>query len=278
MATTTEPASDRPATPDGVAPVSAKDGQRLASLDFIRGIAVLGILAANIVAFGQPFAAYMYPAAFTVPHSAAEDWMWVGQFVLIDNKMRGLFTILFGAGMMLFMEKAWARGASRWLQARRLAWLGLFGLIHYFLIWRGDILFSYAACGLLALLLVRVSAKWQLRLGLMGYVTGALLWGGMMSMMVLAADTDLGAPGQPMAEFAAELESGKQEALADGALQTELISEGRYGDFVAHMFGEHAGDLAFFIFLWMFETLPLMLIGMALYQFGFSAAGSIPAR
>ena len=278
MAATASDGDPQILTPDQPAPVSAGDGSRLASLDFIRGIAVLGILAANIVAFGQPFSAYMYPAAFTVPHSDAEDWMWVAQFVLIDNKMRGLFTILFGAGMMLFMEKAWARGSSRWLQARRLGWLGLFGLIHYFLIWRGDILFSYAVCGMIALLLVRVSGKWQLRLGLLGYLAGAILWGGMMSLMYLAADTEVGDPGAPLADVRAGLEQGKQDELADGVLQTEIISEGRYGDFVAHMVGEHASDLAFFIFLWLFETLPLMLIGMALYRFGFFSGGLDPGK
>lgn len=264
------------ATPDTeglVVPVSATNGKRLASLDFIRGFAVLGILAANIVAFGQPFAAYMYPAAFTTGHSPAEDWMWVAQFVIIDNKMRGLFTLLFGAGMALFMEKAWARGSTRWLQARRLAWLGLFGLVHYFLIWRGDILFSYAMCGLLALLLLRMSAKWQLRLGLLGYAAGAVLWGGMMTMMHLAADTPAGDKGQALAEMRTELEAGKRESLADGELQTELISSSDYGAYVSHMFGEHAGDLGFFIILWLFETLPLMLVGMAIYRMGlFSGA------
>ncbi|MEM6267131.1 MAG: DUF418 domain-containing protein, partial [Pseudomonadota bacterium] len=89
------------------APVRAKE--RIASLDFIRGIAVMGILAANIIAFGQPFNAYIYPDAFLVEPSDPGGWQWIGQFVLIDGKMRGLFTILFGAGMYLFMERAWLR-------------------------------------------------------------------------------------------------------------------------------------------------------------------------
>jgi uncharacterized protein len=79
----------------------------------------MGILAANIVAFGQPIDAYMYPAAFKVDAGDPGGWMWIVQFILIDGKMRGLFTLLFGAGMYLFMEKAWARGATRKLQAWR---------------------------------------------------------------------------------------------------------------------------------------------------------------
>jgi uncharacterized protein len=111
----------------------------------------MGILAGNIVAFGQPFDAYMYPAAFKVDAGDPGGWMWIVQFILIDGKMRGLFTLLFGAGMYLFMEKAWARGATRKLQAWRLAILMAFGMIHFFFIWPGDILFYYALFGFIAL-------------------------------------------------------------------------------------------------------------------------------
>jgi hypothetical protein len=117
----------------------AQSGARIGSLDFIRGIAVMGILAANIIVFGQPWNAYTYPAAFLSEHGPVSDWLLVVQFVLIDGKMRGLFTLLFGAGVYLFMEKAWAKGRGRKLQALRLFWLLIFGLIHYFLIWPGDI-------------------------------------------------------------------------------------------------------------------------------------------
>jgi uncharacterized protein len=126
-----------------IAPVAA--GERIATLDFIRGLAVMGILAANIVAFGQPFEAYMYPAAFKTDPGDPGGWMWITQFILIDGKMRGLFTLLFGAGMYLFMEKAWARGAGRALQAWRLLILMVFGMVHFFFIWAGDILFYRAA-------------------------------------------------------------------------------------------------------------------------------------
>lgn len=260
--------SETDATPDGKAsPATAAN--RIGSLDFIRGLAVMGILFANIVAFGQPFAAYMYPAAFTTGHSEAENWMWIAQFVLIDSKMRGLFTLLFGAGLYLFMEKAWAKGAGLGLQARRLFWLMLFGLTHYYLIWRGDILFSYAICGFFVLMLIGMSARKQFIFGLLGYISGALLWGGMMAMMVVAADTEQGDPGMPLSDMRAELVAGQEAALDDAAIQTELVGEGRYGEFVSHMFSAHTGELAFLLFVWLFETLPLMLIGMALYRWGF---------
>ena len=253
------------ATPDQ--PLPARSADRLGGLDLIRGIAVMGILAANIVAFGQPMTAYMYPGAFTVPHSAAEDWMWVAQFVLVDGKMRGLFTLLFGAGMLLFLDKAWAKGSTRWLQARRLLWLGMFGLLHFFFVWRGDILFTYAVCGLVALLFARLERHKLLILGLVGYVAGALVYLAMMVPLQMMAETDFGERPE-VQETVVQLEADKQTQLADGVRETALISEGRYGDWVGHNFSGHAGDLSFMVPLFMLETLPLILIGMALYRYG----------
>ncbi|WP_236672321.1 hypothetical protein [Croceicoccus sp. YJ47] len=103
-----------------VGPTPATGQERLASLDFMRGIAVMGILAANIIAFGQPQIAYLWPGGFMTEHGPLSDWLWVVQFTVIDGKMRGLFTLLFGAGMILFLDRARARGKGRWLQARRL--------------------------------------------------------------------------------------------------------------------------------------------------------------
>ncbi len=256
----------RAGTPDQPEP-GAGPGGRIASLDFIRGIAVMGILAANIIGFGQPMTAYMYPDAFTVPHSAIEDWMWVAQFILIDGKMRGLFSLLFGAGILLFLDKAWAKGRTRWLQVRRLLWLGLFGLLHYFLIWRGDILFLYACAGLAALLFVALPRRNMLVLGLLGYVGGALLYVGMLGFLPVAADAH-GETSPAMAEMARGLETGKREDLADGVLETGLISQGRYGAWVEHNVVVHGPGLPFALLLSWFETLPLMLIGMALYRYG----------
>lgn len=254
------------AAPDKAVP-RAMAGNRIASLDFIRGIAVMGILAANIIAFGQPFAAYMYPDAFLVPHSEAEEWMWIAQFVLIDGKMRGLFTLLFGAGLYLFMEKAWSRGEGRALQARRLGWLLLFGLGHFFLIWRGDILTFYALFGLVSLAAIRWAAKTQLVVGLLGYAAGMVLVGSFMLSPYVIAETEFGE--QPAySEMREQLAADKGRALDHEMVEYRIISEGSYGDFVAHNVTDHKGDLPFNIFVFGFETLPLMLIGMALYRFG----------
>lgn len=268
-----------PDADDGAAtmPIAAGRGERIESLDLIRGLAVMGILAANIVAFGQPMSAYLFPDAFTVPHSAIEDWMWVAQFVLIDGKMRGLFSLLFGAGMYLFLEKAWARGQGSWLQLQRLFWLALFGLAHYFFVWRGDILFLYACAGTAALLFVGLPRLHQLVLGALGYVGGALLYAGFLGFLPAVADTDLG-QRPAYSEMAQQLEVDKQADLADGVRETELISSGDYRAWVTHNIDVHTSDLPFTLLMFWFETLPLMLIGMAAYRYGIFDGRFDPAR
>ena len=264
---TSEAGFDPPANPIPSAVSPARGEERIVSLDFIRGIAVMGILLANIVAFGQPFTAYMYPDAFAVPHGETADWMWVAQFVLVDGKMRGLFTLLFGAGLVLFMDRAWAAGATRWLQVRRLLWLGLFGLAHFYLLWRGDILFLYAVTGLVAVLCLRWSAKAQLTVGLLGYFAGAISFVGAMVFPYFVVDTDLGEQ-VAFAESRTAMVAAQRDDLADGEREIEIIGQGTYVDFVRHNVAEHGTQPFASLFLLGFEALPLMLIGMALYRMG----------
>ncbi|MBX7458095.1 DUF418 domain-containing protein [Qipengyuania sp. 1NDH17] len=232
----------------------------------------MGILAANIMAMGQPFTAYAFPEAFTVPHSEAEDWMWVWQLVLVDGKMRGLFTLLFGAGLYLFLEKAWAKGATTGLQAKRLLWLGLFGLVHFYFIWRGDILFFYAVSGLVALLFIGLSARKQLVLGILGYIAGGILYGALFGFMQNVADGPA-ADNVALESVQAEFVKAADADLADGRAESEIRQEGSYLDYVAHNFEAHAFDPLASLMMFAFETLPLMLIGMALYRMGFFSGG-----
>lgn len=250
-----------------IAPVAAN--ARIDTLDFIRGLAVMGILAANIVAFGQPFEAYMYPPAFKVDAGDPGGWMWIAQFIVIDGKMRGLFTLLFGAGVYLFMEKAWARGATRRLQAWRLAILMLFGVIHFFFIWPGDILFYYALFGLVLLACLKWAIKTQLWVGLAGYMLGIIFYGATMTLPWLIADTEIGQSTPEFAEERAELNASIDATLAQGDVANAAIASGDYGALVSHRLTEQWNEPLFNALLFGFETLPLMLLGVALYRLGF---------
>lgn len=130
-------------------------GERIATLDLVRGVAVLGILLMNIVAFAMPEAAYYNPAAFGAP-SRTDDWIWAGNALLVDGRMRGLFSVLFGASLLLVAERAEAsgRGAAR-VHYTRMAWLFVFGIAHLLLVWSGDILHHYALVGCIAFLFRR---------------------------------------------------------------------------------------------------------------------------
>lgn len=256
--------------PAAIAPVAA--GQRIDTLDFIRGLAVMGILAANIVAFGQPMDAYMYPAAFLTDPGDPGGWMWIAQFVAVDGKMRGLFTLLFGAGMVLFMEKAWARGATRWLQAWRLTILAVFGMVHFFFIWPGDILFYYALFGLVALACMRWSIKTQMWVGLAGYMLGVLIYTGLL-LPWLIVDTPVGESAPEMLEQRAAMIAEIDNTLARSDIPNAAIAAGDYGTLVAHRISEQWSDPLMNALLFGFETLPLMLIGMALYRMGFFSGG-----
>ena len=267
-----EAASGHAAAAD-VAPVAS--AARIDTLDFIRGIAVMGILAANIVAFGQPMIAYMWPDGFLTPHNEASDWMWVAQFVLIDGKMRGLFTLLFGAGMLLFLDKAWERGQGRGLQFRRLLWLLAFGLIHYFFIWKGDILTLYAMCGIIALMFVKWKPGTQMGVGITVYLLGACLYSAISGWLYytmrgggLAAMEAQGKSAEEISQMREGAGAMKFEGLDDAAVETPLVQAGDYFGWVQHNLGEHwAQPLSGFL-IFGFETIPLILIGMALYRWG----------
>jgi uncharacterized protein len=260
------PGDASPAAAAPIAPVAS--AERNETLDFIRGIAVMGILAANIVAFGQPFEAYMYPAAFQTDPGDPGGWMWIAQFILIDGKMRGLFTLLFGAGMYLFMEKAWAKGATRGLQAWRLAILAVFGMIHFFFIWPGDILFFYAVFGFVVLACLGWGTKTQLAVGLAGYMVGVVFYAGAMTFPWAVVDTPFGNAPE-MGEMRAEMVAGIDDALAHGAVPNATTASGDYGALVAHRLSEQWSEPLSNLVFFGFETIPLMLIGIALYRMGF---------
>ena len=117
-------------------------------MDVLRGFALLGILAMNIVAFGWPMAAYGNPfrgGGF----DGLDRGVWFFNHMAFEMKMMTIFSMLFGAGLVLMDQRAEARGAKiRGVYFRRIFWLLVIGLIHAYLIWEGDILVLYAETGL----------------------------------------------------------------------------------------------------------------------------------
>ena len=236
---------------------------RLVALDFVRGVAILGILLLNIVGFAWPEIVYVSPRAPTAPVSSADDWTWLAIFVVADGKFRGLFSLLFGASMLLFIDRAEASGRNGpALQRRRLGWLALFGLAHFFLLWWGDILFLFAVCGFVALALRKRTPQNLAALALALYAAGALALG---ALTAIAAFDPKGA-----AEVATEYAK-----MARADIPVMLAP---WPEHVAHtVLNDWSAPLTTLAMTWL-ETIPLMLIGMALFRSGFFDGGWDAAR
>ncbi|ATW87879.1 uncharacterized protein halTADL_1086 [Halohasta litchfieldiae] len=129
----------------GPSPTAPSD--RIVSLDVLRGVALLGILIINIRVFAMPFAVLQNPTAYG-DFTGANYIAWLVGHVFAQEKFITLFTLLFGAGIILFTRSKDDASADR-LHYRRTAILLGIGLAHAYLLWYGDILVLYALCGLL---------------------------------------------------------------------------------------------------------------------------------
>ncbi len=267
------------------APVSG--AERINSIDALRGIAVCGILVMNIYGFAMPFAAYMNPLAL-----GGTEWYNIGTWffthLFFDQKFLPIFSMLYGAGIVLMTDRAAAKGTSiTGLWYRRSFWLLVIGAVHAYLIWFGDILFPYALIGMLAFLFRKRSPRALIIIACVVLPIGMLMsYGGGMQMQALQAEN---------AEIAALVEAGEdisdeQQARLDAWEAMSLFvgppgpiverdvaayTQG-YGHIVAYRAPQvlqmQTQAVPFFL-LW--RVGGLMLLGMALMKLGvFSATRS----
>ncbi len=128
-----------------------EDSERIQSLDVMRGIVLFGILLMNINSFGLANS-YNDPTV-AGGFTGWNLYTWIATNMFFEGTMRGLFSLLFGVGMFIFLDRLTKRGAgvkAADIFFRRLTWLLIFGLIHgYLLLWTGEILYDYALMGFL---------------------------------------------------------------------------------------------------------------------------------
>lgn len=141
--------------------------ERNVTLDFIRGVAILGILLLNISAFGLPKAAYLNPAWYG-NITLSDAWTWAVLDLFAQVKFLTLFALLFGAGLQMLLPRG-----KRWIQSR-LTLLVLLGFIHGLLLWDGDILLAYGLIGVICWRLIRdaPSVKSLFNTGVLLYLVG----------------------------------------------------------------------------------------------------------
>ena len=160
--------------------------QRITHLDTVRGVAVMGILIMNAASFFFVGAAYFDISS--PENKTILDWL-VGGFgeVFADQKFMALFSILFGASVLLFCERAAAKGHS---PVRLSLWrnflLLLMGLFHAS-IWEGDILFVYACCAPVLVLCRKLPPNLLISVGTLLYLSPIIVSGLVVSVVDPAA-------------------------------------------------------------------------------------------
>ena len=271
---------------DGAAVKPVQESERVHSVDALRGFSLLGILLLNIASFGLPGSAYNNPQAY----GGAEGWnfaVWLTAMVFWDGKMRCIFSMLFGTGAIILLDRAERRGAgiaAADIYYRRTMWLMLFGLLHAHLIWMGDILYAYGFVGLLLFPLRKASAR-----GLI--VAGSAI-------VLIHCLQNIGG-GAAMSEMAKEVKAAKTVEASGGQLtpaQKKSIAEWssmaeffeptkaqideeiaiHRGGWLANL-KRRSGEAASFEFTNFFQFLFLDVLGMLVLGMGLAKAGVFDA-
>jgi len=258
LATNTTPGAQESKTPSSAA---AQEPTRIGSLDVLRGVGVLGMLAVHIQLFAFPSLARWNPTAYG-DFRGRNWWVWLATSLLADGKFIAIFAMLLGVSIVMLAGGAGDRAVPAWrAHMRRMAVLLIIGLLHAYLLWYGDMLVSLALSGAVVFFARRLSPGRLLLLGGLAFATAsalsfALTWSTAQSdPAALAAWRAQWTPRPAtIALEIAQYRGGWAEQMAHrvpAALETQT------GDFVTRLFWQMTG---------------LMLIGMALFKLGVLSA------
>ena len=227
---------------------------RVLSLDHIRGLAALGILAVNAIAFAQPMAVYSNPMLSMVPPSDADLRLWWIVDVFFRDKFVTTFTLLFGVSVFLV-----GRGDDGTVPAyrtplfRRLAWLLVFGLIHGALIWHGDILLAYAVTAFIFWPWRKAGPRLLIGWGLFLFFAGAAVL--LLPTLSIASGT---------------------AAAPEDIVGVVSAMRGDFTHSLAGNFHEWSSTIISELISFLPTTLGLMMLGAGLFKLGFYAGGLKP--
>lgn len=223
---------------------------RLPALDVLRGVAILGILLANIAAFSEPYASAMVSST-PLAREGVDGWLQAAVHAFVTGKFRSMLSVLFGVGLWLqFQKRSAIPGNWPGGYLKRMSILALLGIAHGVLIWFGDILFTYALVGFIGCLLVGMSPRAVRGLCIVMFSLSALFG------ILLATISGLAA-GQE-GPFAATFNATNEIRIHAGGSWLEQLG------FRATMFALSGASTPFLaLFL-----LPLFLIGVQLGRQG----------
>ncbi len=266
-----------------VGPVTTSE--RIAMVDVLRGVALLGILVINIEFFALP-SAMLFSPDLAGGFSGINLLVWQFGYLLFFEKMMAIFSMLFGAGLILMFRRAEA--AQKKLGGvyyRRVLWLMLIGLAHAYLLWYGDILFTYAICGLLLYLFRRRSARALMILGFailmvgMGIQSGIGVLNGSLRDSATTYQTarDNGKTLTPQQESIIEtwtmMESMFKPSPKEVQEEIAVYQGGFAGIFRFRGFMSLMMQTQAMVFMVFWRAMGLMLLGMAFMKLGIFSGG-----
>ncbi len=261
-------------------PVASAD--RISSLDVIRGVALFGILLMNVVGFGLPMA-YENPNNYGGA-DGLNLFAWQVNALFFEGTMRGLFSILFGAGIVLMTSRAEARDPSiavADIYFRRNLWLIAFGLVHsWLLLFTGDILYRYGIVALFLFVFRKASPRFLIVLGVLVLASMSakdIYWN-----MLEWQDQAAAESAQVLLDNGNEISTEQQEAidswqerLDDDKVSAEEIEEtiaarqGGYFENIAFNAERIIQSQSYVLYMFTFwDAAGMMLIGMALLKLG----------
>ena len=258
------------------APIMQSD--RIQSLDIMRGIVLFGILLMNINGMGL---AHAYEDPTVSGGSTGWDlYTWITTNLFFEGTMRALFSLLFGVGMFVLLDRLEKKGAginAANIYFRRLTWLLVFGLIHaYLLLWVGEILYSYALMGFLVFSFRNMAAKKLILVAAFLFSAGAF-WNyadyrnDVKLVEQVALVNGLKAKGKPLTKELKEADEKwqKREAERSPAAVEEYNTNMRKS--YLHVVGFLAPTNMYYDEHWTyrydpFDVLSMMLLGIALFK------------
>ena len=259
---------------------------RIASLDILRGVALLGVLLLNILGFGMASAGYFHPLVGLGKNTELNYAVWGIMNLFFEGSMRGLFSLLFGAGIVLFATGFGTRSEKEkgaFLHYKRTFFLLLFGMFDSFvLLWTGDILILYAMAGALLYplrnarpkTLLILSATVLLCTSILFAVSGVFVEEGRDA--AARIDADPSAEHSPEERELAALWTGSENQFTynESAIEEELdIRRGSYIEIADYSAKKVIDSLLFFTPVYMlWDCVGMMLLGMGLYRMGVLSA------
>ena len=253
--------NDAPLLPDDARTNAVAERERIVAIDVLRGFALLGILVMNIQSFSMIGSAYVNPMAYG-DMTGANYWVWWLGHIFADQKFMSIFSMLFGAGIVLMTGRQETRtGRSASVHYRRMAILLFCGLLHAYLIWYGDILVAYALCGMVVYHFRRLPPWAQLLLGLVVIAMHSVIYLG------ISASVPHWPPGE-IERFRRDMQPDAAEVLKELA-----IYRGGWLGQLPHRAQDAFMFETFLFAIWTgWRAGGLMLIGMALFKLGAFAA------